>query len=380
VASQGLRKSVVGILGGTLLFGVGCAHEPPPRELADARASYARAAAGPAREQDSAQLRLAKEALDRAEADYRNDGNDDVVASEAYVALRRSQAAEAAAAAALATQRREAALHQLATLQGIHADRARQQLAAEKARAAQEGARADVASEQAAEEQARAQAAQQQAERERQDRIAAETREGARADVATQQVAQEQARTQAAQQQADRERQGRVAAEARAQQAMTDLSRVANVRREARGLVVTLSGQVLFPSDQATLLPASTASLDTVAAALKALPPNSGRVLIEGYTDSRGPRDYNVGLSQRRAQAVRDYLVSKGVAGDLFSVEGMGPDRPVASNATAEGRANNRRVEIVIPPATPTPVATPPGGPATSPGTPNPAAPEAPRP
>ena len=170
-----------------------------------------------ARDQDSARLRLAKEALDRAEADYRNAGDDQVVRSEAYVALRRAQAAEAAADAALASQRRTAALNQLATLQGIHAEHARQQLAAEKARAAQEGARADVASEQAS-------AAQQQAEREREDRIAA----GARADVATQQAAQEQARAQVAQQQADRERQARVAAEAREQQAISDLSRVAN--------------------------------------------------------------------------------------------------------------------------------------------------------
>ncbi len=184
--SQGSKRRVVGILGGTLLLGMGCAHDaPPPRELADARAEYARAAAGPARDQDSARLRLAKEALDRAEADYRNAGDDQVVRSEAYVALRRAQAAEAAADAALASQRRTAALNQLATLQGIHAEHARQQLAAEKARAAQEGARADVASEQAS-------AAQQQAEREREDRIAA----GARADVATQQAAQEQARAQ----------------------------------------------------------------------------------------------------------------------------------------------------------------------------------------
>lgn len=84
-------------------------------------------------------------------------------------------------------------------------------------------------------------------------------------------------------------------------------------------------------------------------------------MVVEGHTDSRGPRDFNLELSQRRAEAVRDYLVSKGVPGDLFTVEGLGPDRPVASNATPDGRANNRRVEIVIPPPTTglTPPATP---------------------
>src|SRR6185436_2998493 len=98
------------------------------------------------------------------------------------------------------------------------------------------------------------------------------------------------------------------------------------------------------------LLPAATKALDNVVSALKAMPANAGRVVIEGHTDSRGARAYNRDLAERRARAVRDYLVSCGLGGDLFAIEGVGPDRPVADNRSAEGRANNRRVEIVLPP------------------------------
>ena len=113
---------------------------------------------------------------------------------------------------------------------------------------------------------------------------------------------------------------------------------------------ITLSGQVLFASNEATLLPAATKSLDNVVAALKGVPANSGKVVIEGHTDSRGARSYNRDLAERRARAVRDYLVSRGMSSEQFAVDGVGPDRPVADNRSAEGRANNRRVEIVLPP------------------------------
>jgi outer membrane protein OmpA-like peptidoglycan-associated protein len=158
----------------------------------------------------------------------------------------------------------------------------------------------------------------------------------------------DKARTEAAEAREQRE-----TAEARAQQALSEIERAGNVRRDDRGLVVTLSGQVLFPSDEATLLPAAQRSLEELATALKALPRMSGQqIVIEGFTDSRGSRDYNHELSEQRAAAVRDYLVSHGLDRDLFAVEGLGPERPVASNRTAEGRANNRRVEIVLPPGT----------------------------
>ena len=73
-------------------------------------------------------------------------------------------------------------------------------------------------------------------------------------------------------------------------------------------------------------------------------------MVVEGHTDSQGSASSNQDLSQRRAEAVRDYLVSRGIAGDRLTAQGFGPSRPIADNGTAEGRANNRRVEIVIPP------------------------------
>jgi outer membrane protein OmpA-like peptidoglycan-associated protein len=145
------------------------------------------------------------------------------------------------------------------------------------------------------------------------------------------------------------EREQRLAAEARANEAMAQLSRMGNVRHDQRGTVITLSGQVLFASDQDTLLPAAEKSLDSVVAALKSIPPSGGPVVIEGHTDSRGSRAYNQDLSERRAKAVRDYLVGHGLPSDRFTIEGAGPDNPVASNRSAEGRANNRRVELVLP-------------------------------
>jgi outer membrane protein OmpA-like peptidoglycan-associated protein len=160
---------------------------------------------------------------------------------------------------------------------------------------------------------------------------------------------EESRRAQEANTNLEAERQARAQAEAQARQAMAELERMANVRRESRGLVITLSGQVLFVTDQATLLPAARTSLDSVVAALKGVKPETGKVVIEGHTDSTGARGYNLELSQKRAQAVRDYLVSHGVPGDLLTTQGLGPDRPVANNRSPEGRANNRRVEIVIP-------------------------------
>jgi len=302
-----------------LLGGMSCVHSfPPPQELTDARVAYVRASKGPAGQVNPARLQIAKQALDDAEMAYGAKPEDEV-RDRAYVALRRIQAAETEAAAELANQRRWRALRELATLQGTYADKARAELSEAEHRAAGATARAAVAEGQLTAEQVRTQQAQQQALQE--------------------------------QQRADSERQARVAAEVRADQALSELSRMANVKREQRGLVITLNGAVLFASNEATLLPAATKALDNVVSALKAMPANAGRVVIEGHTDSRGARAYNRDLAERRARAVRDYLVSRGLGGDLFAIEGVGPDRPVADNRSAEGRANNRRVEIVLPPS-----------------------------
>ncbi len=92
-------------------------------------------------------------------------------------------------------------------------------------------------------------------------------------------------------------------------------------------------------------------TLDQVAAGFAAQP--DLRVEVQGYTDSTGPRPYNMKLSQARADAVRAYLISKGVSADELTARGYGPEDPIASNGTAEGRAQNRRVSfnVVNPPA-----------------------------
>lgn len=137
----------------------------------------------------------------------------------------------------------------------------------------------------------------------------------------------------------------RVAAESREQAALATL---AAVNKEDRGLVVTLSGSVLFKSGESTLLPEAQTRIAEVGKALMETKDRS--LVVEGHTDSQGSDVSNQQLSQRRAEAVKSYLVSAGYSGSLIDAQGMGEVRPVADNATAEGRANNRRVEIVVKP------------------------------
>lgn len=142
----------------------------------------------------------------------------------------------------------------------------------------------------------------------------------------------------------------RIEAEKRAAQAAADLARIATVKQEARGMVITLSGGVLFETAKSELMPSAQVKLNDVATALMQEDPLSA-IVIEGHTDSQGGADYNRTLSERRAEVVRDYLVSRGVAADRITARGLGLTRPIADNKSAEGRANNRRVEIVVEPA-----------------------------
>jgi outer membrane protein OmpA-like peptidoglycan-associated protein len=105
--------------------------------------------------------------------------------------------------------------------------------------------------------------------------------------------------------------------------------------------------KVSFASGQAAVLPRSFPLLQQVARILKEHP-DVERVTVEGHTDSQGPRELNLSLSQARAEAVRRSLVEAGVAPERLAARGFGPDRPLESNATAAGREVNRRVEFVI--------------------------------
>ncbi len=102
---------------------------------------------------------------------------------------------------------------------------------------------------------------------------------------------------------------------------------------------------VNFDFDRAALRPDAFGALDADVAALKER--SDVKVEVAGHTDSRGSDEYNVNLSQRRAEAVRNYLISKGIAADRLTAKGYGESQPVADNATDEGRFKNRRVELV---------------------------------
>ena len=126
---------------------------------------------------------------------------------------------------------------------------------------------------------------------------------------------------------------------------------MAEVERVREDLLrITLSNEVSFDFDSAEIKPAFRPTLQRLAEVL--IKYDRSRALIVGHTDSVGPEDYNLDLSLRRAEAVRDALVAYGVPPERLSVEGRGEAEPRASNATEAGRQLNRRVEILVSPAT----------------------------
>jgi outer membrane protein OmpA-like peptidoglycan-associated protein len=191
------------------------------------------------------------------------------------------------------------------------------------------------------------------------DRAAAET---AKLEADQARLAAEQARAAAlAQQQqlaaeagrarqiaADAEQQRQAAEQQQAQlrqQLLAQFSQILQTRETARGLIVNMS-DVLFDTGQYTLKPGAREKLAKVSGIILAHP--GLRIEVEGHTDSVGGDDYNMTLSENRANAVRSYLVEQGVSGDAVSAKGFGKTMPVADNATASGRQMNRRVELVV--------------------------------
>ena len=114
---------------------------------------------------------------------------------------------------------------------------------------------------------------------------------------------------------------------------------------EARGQVMTLSGEA-FASGQSKLRPEARANLQRVVEFVNRFPDKD--VLVEGHTDSQGGDNLNQVLSQKRAESVRDALAQEGVDLTRLTAVGLGKDQPIADNASREGRARNRRVEIVV--------------------------------
>lgn len=221
----------------------------------------------------------------------------------------------------------------------------------EEDEAAQVKAREDA--EQAARE-AQAQQQQEAAQRAEAEAAAAEAKareEAARAarEQAEAQAQQAAAQAQAAQQQAQAAQQQAQAAQQQEQQMRErlrqQLNQVLQTRETARGLIVNMP-DVLFDFNKYTLKPEAREKLAKVSGILLAYP--DLKVQVEGYTDSIGSDEYNQKLSQERADSVRDYLVQQNVSDNNVTAEGFGKSNPVADNATASGRAQNRRVELVV--------------------------------
>jgi outer membrane protein OmpA-like peptidoglycan-associated protein len=272
-----------------LASAVACATAMPPQDLVTARATYSRASQGPAGTLDPADLHAADESLKLAEQSFAQNGDTQGTRDLSYVADRRAQIAEARGAAL------QSGAQQQATLGNMHAAET-SQLAVTSAQLGH--AKVELA-------------------------------------MQGQALATEQQR--------------REEADKRAAKAAADLAAFASVKQEPRGMVITLSGGVLFVSNQSTLMPAAQVKLNQVAEALTSQDAES-KIVVEGYTDSQGGASFNQDLSQRRAQSVRDYLVGRGMASDRITSQGFGLNNPVADNSTPEGRANNRRVEIVVHP------------------------------
>lgn len=145
----------------------------------------------------------------------------------------------------------------------------------------------------------------------------------------------------------EQERQARLALQKKLGKALEDLESIAKVKAEEKRWTITLSGQVLFESGKSQLMQIAKSRLDKVVTALKEADADK-TITIYGYTDSVGTEAFNDKLSQDRADAVRTFLISQGIPASRIEAKGMGEKNPIASNSTPEGRANNRRVEIVV--------------------------------
>jgi outer membrane protein OmpA-like peptidoglycan-associated protein len=266
----------------------------PPKALVDARNEFGRAKSGVTVQLDPTDVHEADLALQRAEAAWNNDPDDPTTIDSAVIAQRKAQIAEAEAAALKAQRDLDQYRSDLMSTQSAQLQAARGQL---------------------------------------------------------NQTQQTLSRTQEnldAQKAMSAEQQKKLAdLEAKLKDARDTIAKIAAVKDDDRGMVITLQGEVLFKTGKWELKAGAMAKLDQIADALRG---KEQPMVVFGFTDSVGTRDMNLDLSQKRAQAVRDYLVQKGIPQDLITAQGKGPDSPVGDNNTTEGRAENRRVEIVVQP------------------------------
>lgn len=331
----------------------GCA-TVAPKELTDARSAYRNASEGPAAQLAPAELHKASEALVLAEESFRKDSDSVQTRDLAYVAQRKAERAEAVGVMAADKTIKDQADAAFQREQALIVQQGKQELRDADLRAAEVRAESDrIAAFQAGKERADAQLQAQQTEmarRDRQDLVDSQRRtaevQAEAATLAALQASKDKAAAERQSQEAEIARRELIDSEKRTADARAELATLAAVREEERGLVVTLSGGVLFRSAQSTLLSSAQVKLNQVTDALLAV--RARNLIVEGHTDSQGSESYNQGLSERRAAAVRDYLVQRGYPADRIQSRGRGEGTPIGDNASPEGRANNRRVEIVI--------------------------------
>ena len=216
------------------------------------------------------------------------------------------------------------------------------QQAAQQAAQAAQAAQQQVQSTQQQLQTMQEQAKQQQAESEKALQTAQQQAQQRQAEA---EKAREEARTAQAELERTRQDMARRDAEAKRMQMEAELARLAQTKRETRGLVVTLPG-IFFDTGKSQLKPGAKSTLTKIAAQLKSS--ETTKISVEGHTDSVGSPEKNAALSEKRSQAVRDYLVNAGIPADRITASGKGEAEPVATNKTAAGRQQNRRVELVI--------------------------------
>jgi len=315
-------------------------HHKVPLGLLEARNAVRLAQAAEADQYAADSLAKAQASLDRAEDYYRRKQGKPVetaardaaqMAEDARViALRRREQKSIADARERERQRTEEARARATTAEAEQQHEAEQRARAEDDRRAAELARQQ------------AESAQQQAEQARQAALTAQQQAEANRLAAEQQAQQAQQQAQQYQQQAQQAVQEKEALRQRLQQ---QLNSILQTRDTARGLIVNMS-DVLFDTNKYTLKPGAREKLAKVSGILLAYP--GLKVQVEGYTDSTGTPEYNQRLSEQRSMTVRDYLVGQGINMNSVTAQGFGQNAPVASNATASGRQQNRRVQMVV--------------------------------
>jgi len=332
----------------------GCA-TVAPNELVNARSAYQQASEGPAKQLVPAELHKAHEALYQAEQSFLKESDSYKTKDLAYVAQRKSEQAGALGSIAAAKANKDRANADFQMQQAEIVKQGKKDLSDSEKRTAD--AQAEIEKQAAiktAKDKADADFQMQQAAiaQGKKDLNDAEKRAaGAQAEIEKQaalKAAKDKADADLQKQQADilQGKQDLKDSEKRTADALASLASLASLKEEERGLVVTLSGSVLFRSAESTLMPPARVKLDQVASALQAI--KARNLIVEGHTDSQGSDAFNQDLSQRRADAVRDYLVQGGYPANRIQSHGQGEGSPIAKNASPEGRANNRRVEIVI--------------------------------